>query len=69
MTIIEADGQYTEPLDVDSIQIYAAQRYSFVVRCPSLSRRDQNYQLSLFSIISSWKLTRLWETTGFVPIP
>lgn len=32
MTIIEADGQNTEPLVVDSLQIYVAQRYSFVVR-------------------------------------
>ncbi|KAH9839744.1 laccase [Rhodofomes roseus] len=32
MTIIEADGQNTEPLpDIDSIQILAAQRYSFVL--------------------------------------
>ncbi|RDX40997.1 laccase [Lentinus brumalis] len=31
MTIIEADGEYTEPLTVDFIQIFAAQRYSFVL--------------------------------------
>lgn len=31
MTIIEADGVETQPLLVDSIQIYAAQRYSFIV--------------------------------------
>ncbi|KAJ7896634.1 laccase [Mycena olivaceomarginata] len=31
MTIIEADGVNTEPLTVDSIQIYAGQRYSFVL--------------------------------------
>ena len=36
MTIIEADGQNTEPLVVDSLQIYVAQRYSFVV-CRHLS--------------------------------
>lgn len=30
-TIIEADGVNTEPLVVDSIQIYAAQRYSLIV--------------------------------------
>ncbi|KAG1745998.1 laccase [Suillus paluster] len=30
-TIIEVDGQYVEPLLVDSIQIYAAQRYSFIL--------------------------------------
>ena len=31
MTIIEADGHSTDPLTVDSLQIYAGQRYSFVV--------------------------------------
>ncbi|KAJ7506615.1 laccase lcc5 [Mycena galericulata] len=31
MTVIEADGVNTEPLVVDSIQIYASQRYSFVL--------------------------------------
>lgn len=31
MTIIEADGIETEPLVVDSLTIYAAQRYSVVV--------------------------------------
>ncbi|KAG2049967.1 Cu-oxidase-domain-containing protein [Suillus hirtellus] len=31
LTIIEVDGQYVEPLSVDSIQMYAAQRYSFIL--------------------------------------
>ncbi|KAI0794707.1 laccase [Fomes fomentarius] len=31
MTIIEADGENTEPLTVDKIQIFSAQRYSIVV--------------------------------------
>nr|AOZ19964.1 laccase [Trametes polyzona] len=31
MTIIEADSVNTQPLEVDSIQIFAAQRYSFVL--------------------------------------
>jgi iron transport multicopper oxidase len=31
LTIIEVDGQYVEPLMVDSIQIHAAQRYSFIL--------------------------------------
>jgi iron transport multicopper oxidase len=31
-TVIEADGVATEPLVVDSLDIYAAQRYSIVVR-------------------------------------
>ena len=34
MTVIEADGVNVNPLVVDSIQIYAGQRYSFIVsRC------------------------------------
>ncbi|KAG5644257.1 hypothetical protein DXG03_008795 [Asterophora parasitica] len=32
LTIIEADGVNTQPLEVDSIQIYAGQRYSFVLK-------------------------------------
>ncbi|KAF8969186.1 laccase [Flammula alnicola] len=31
LTVIEADGENVEPLVVDSIQIFAAQRYSFVL--------------------------------------
>ncbi|KAJ7116103.1 laccase [Mycena crocata] len=31
MTIIEADGVNTQPLTVDSIQIFAGQRYSFIL--------------------------------------
>ncbi|OCH87174.1 laccase 2 [Obba rivulosa] len=31
LTVIEADAQNTEPLTVDQIQIFAAQRYSFVL--------------------------------------
>ncbi|KAI0923400.1 laccase [Taiwanofungus camphoratus] len=31
MTIIEAEGENTEPLLIDSVQIFAAQRYSFVL--------------------------------------
>ncbi len=31
MTIIEADSVNTKPLEVDSIQIFAGQRYSFVL--------------------------------------
>ncbi|KAI0737335.1 TvLac7 [Daedaleopsis nitida] len=31
MTVIEADGENTEPLPVDQIQIFSAQRYSFVL--------------------------------------
>jgi len=31
MTIIEVDGEYVKPYDVDFIQIHAAQRYSFIL--------------------------------------
>ena len=31
LTVIEADAQNTQPLVVDSIPIFDAQRYSFVV--------------------------------------
>lgn len=31
MTVIEVDGGYVEPYTVDSIQIFAAQRYSFIL--------------------------------------
>ena len=37
MTVIEADGQNTEPLPVDEITIFAGQRYSFVVCLDSVS--------------------------------
>lgn len=35
MTIIEVDGVNSQPLNVDSLQIFAAQRYSIVVSLPS----------------------------------
>lgn len=31
MTVIEADGVETQPLEVDQLTIYAAQRYSVIV--------------------------------------
>ncbi|KAJ7506614.1 laccase [Mycena galericulata] len=40
MTIIETDGVNTKPLVVDSIQIFAAQRYSFVLNA---NKRIDNY--------------------------
>ncbi|KAG1810914.1 laccase [Suillus subaureus] len=40
LIIIEADGQYVESLVVDSIQIYAAQRYPFILET---SRPVDNY--------------------------
>ncbi|KAJ7018391.1 yellow laccase [Mycena alexandri] len=40
MTVIEADGVLTQPLVVDSIQIYAGQRYSFVL---TANQKISNY--------------------------
>ncbi|KAG2127639.1 laccase [Suillus bovinus] len=40
LTIIEADGQYVEPLVVESLQIYAGQRYSFILEA---NRPIDNY--------------------------
>ncbi|KAG2038814.1 multicopper oxidase-domain-containing protein [Suillus americanus] len=40
LTIIEVDGQYVEPLVVDSVQIYAAQRCSFI---PETNQPVDNY--------------------------
>ena len=59
-TIIEADGEYTQPLEVDFIQIFAAQRYSIIVSCPSLCwpSRSQYHGRSLMRL-------NLWTTTGF----
>lgn len=61
MTIIEVDGVNSLPHTVDKIQIFAAQRYSFVVRT-----RDHHF----FSFDSplcpccSCTLTNASETTG-----
>lgn len=40
MTVIEADGEYTHPLIVDSLRIFAGQRYSVVV---AANRQVSNY--------------------------
>ncbi|KAJ7167756.1 laccase-4 [Mycena filopes] len=40
MTVIEADGVATQPLAVDSIQIHAGQRYSFVL---TANQKPSNY--------------------------
>jgi len=42
LTVIEADGQLTEPLLVDSLQIFAGQRYSVVLNA---NRPVSNYWL------------------------
>ncbi|KAJ7865708.1 laccase 2 precursor [Mycena leptocephala] len=40
MTVIEADGVSTQPIQVDSIQIHAGQRYSFVLKA---NKKINNY--------------------------
>ena len=40
MTVIEADGVNHEPVTVDSITIYAGQRYSFIVRASLSTTRS-----------------------------
>ncbi|KJA22015.1 multicopper oxidase [Hypholoma sublateritium FD-334 SS-4] len=40
MIIIEVDGQNVQPLSVDSIQIYAGQRYSFILQA---NQQTSNY--------------------------
>ncbi|KAG1733202.1 laccase [Suillus paluster] len=45
MTIIEADGELTEPLLVDSLQILAGQRYSFVLNA---NKPVDNYWIRAF---------------------
>ncbi|KAJ7368994.1 multicopper redoxase [Mycena albidolilacea] len=40
LTVIEADGVSTQPVEVDSIQIFAAQRYSFVLKA---NQKIDNY--------------------------
>ena len=36
LTVIEADGIETQPVTVNAVQIFSAQRYSFVVSVPCL---------------------------------
>jgi iron transport multicopper oxidase len=45
MTIIEADGVNTQPVTVDSIQIFAGQRYSFILNA---SQPVKNYWIRAF---------------------
>lgn len=40
LTVIEVDGNYVEPYTVDSIQVHAAQRYSFILHA---HQRVDNY--------------------------
>ena len=64
LTIIEADGQSTEPLPVDQIQIFAGQRYSFVV-CILLCPLIMSSGVSELTIGNSSRRTRPSTTTGF----
>nr|DAA04514.1 TPA_exp: laccase 9 [Coprinopsis cinerea okayama7\ len=50
LTVIEADGQLTEPLMVDEIQIFAGQRYSFVL---SANRPVGNYWIRAIPNVGS----------------
>ncbi|KAI0782841.1 laccase 1 [Abortiporus biennis] len=58
MTIIEADGVNTQPLVVDSIQIFASQRYSFVL--------DANQQVGNYWIRAQPNIGRNTTTLGGV---
>ncbi|KZV67752.1 multicopper oxidase, partial [Peniophora sp. CONT] len=51
MTVIEADGNNVQPLVVDSIQIYAGQRYSFVLNA---DQKVDNYWIRSFPNTSSF---------------
>lgn len=55
MSIVEVDGVYTEPMEVDMIYMAAAQRYSVLITAKNSS--DQNYafvgsmDLDLFDVV------------------
>lgn len=49
LTVIEVDGIDSQPLTVDSIQIFAAQRYSFVVCLALLTPRNWSHPYTCFS--------------------
>lgn len=64
MTIIEADGVETQPVTVNTLQIFAAQRYSFVVG-------EQLYTACLWFMLKERGFSLLPTsrsiTTGFEP--
>lgn len=66
MTIIEADSVNTQPLVVDSIQIFAAQRYSFVVRTYFF---PFSCDMKSDIVFQSSTLIKTLTTTGFGPTP
>jgi iron transport multicopper oxidase len=53
MTVIEADGVETDPLTVDSVQVFAAQRYSVVVTANQGSGNFCEYQM--IYLCASWQ--------------
>lgn len=62
MTIIEADGVETQPLIVDSLVIFAGQRYSLIVEA---NQTIGNYCKSFHKLIDD-NLTPLHKQ-GFAP--
>ena len=65
MTIIEVDGVNHEPLPVDSLQIFTAQRYSFIVSIHVMHLSESRGADSCVGVcLSSSKPTRLSATTG-----
>lgn len=59
MTVIEADSINTEPLTVDSIQIFAAQRYSFVVRLKPF-HRESTWLTSFTQLTADQSIDNYW---------
>ena len=67
MTVIEADGVNTQSLTVDSIQIFAGQRYSFVVRHRYSYSLHPSIQMA--DPVNSCKPTSQWRIIGSEPCP
>lgn len=72
MTIIEADGESTEPLTVDQIQIFPGQRYSFVLNANQnignywyRPRPASTFSQPKFSF-QGFELTRISETRALL---
>ena len=67
MTIIEADAVNTKPHTVDSLEIFAGQRYSFIVRCCVIPLSIMANPASI-GLCSSTRISLL-TTTGSGPTP
>lgn len=65
MTVIEADGVATEPLEVDSIQVFAAQRYSVIV---TANQTPGNFCMYIFAI-SCFTVLMMYVSQGSVLAP